>query len=1133
MKLAEFRRSDAGDQEARRLHARFNDNRTAYPRQATVHALFAEQAAVRPDAVAVMHGEREHSYRELDRASNRLARFLLGLGLRREERVGVMLGSPFELAASLLGVLKAGGAYVPVEADAPPERLRAVLDDADTRILLSEKRHIRLLNRLQWECPRLDVLFCADSRDVLSEPEGVGEMMREAIWGHVGRTAFDDISGGGWTSSYTGEWLGRDVMDEYGDNIHAKLLPYLSPTTRVLEIGCGSGISLLRLAPLVGRYYATDLTRTILDWTEREVRRAGLGNVRLHHLPAHETDRVEEDGFDVVVLNSVVQCFSGCNYFRDVLRKAITHMADRGVIFLGNLWDLDRKDNFVRSLVDFRDAQPGRGYRTKTDRAEEFFVSRDMLEDLRHDCPEITEIEFSGMLGSAHSELSEYGFDALLRVDRRCRPASAPRPRRKAQYDIRALEGCAEGALPETTGPDGLAYVIHTSGTSGRPKGVMVEHRGIVRLVRDTNYVRLGPEDRILQTGSLAFDASTFEIWGALLNGGAFCRPPERAVLDPVELARLIARHRITTMFLSTGLFNQLADRDVGLFAGLRQLLVGGERASPAHMNRVRERHPDLVLVNGYGPTENTTFTTCHRVERSYAGEIPIGSPIANTEVLILDPEGAPAPVGVTGEICAGGDGLARGYLNDPGLTARRFVPHPWDPGRRIYRTGDLGVWRADGTIDYLGRIDDQIKIRGYRIEPGEIEAQLLASPHVRAALVLGREAGGAGQILVAYVAIGDRPPEDLVEGLRDRLRRVLPEYMVPSHIVALNSFPLNTNGKINRQALPDPLGAAAARGAVREPPVTETERRLAAIWEEVLGVPRIGATDNFFDWGGHSLKVTRTVALIEQRLGVALPLTVFFARPTIRELAEAILDGARFGIPGFDDALVPLRTEAGGPTLFALPPGTGDALGYLQLASLLPCRFYGFNFVEAPTRLQRYADLVERTDPEGPLLLLGYSSGGNLAHGVAHELEVRGRTVAAVIMVDSARRLRRMPIAEAEIDRVTAEFLGDASMAPYLASPVLREKAARMVRNSLRQAGDATDERVIRSDIHVLASLDSVTEFRDAEGQLLISQDGWAQLTRGRLFVVQGVGHHNYMLAHPHLERNAELIRDILHRVR
>jgi amino acid adenylation domain-containing protein len=1131
MKLSDFRQVESGLSELRELLARFNATARPYPRDETVHGLFAKQASQRPDAVALIHGEREYTYRQLDEASNRFARFLIDHGLKHEELVAVILERPFEMIVAMLGVLKAGGAYVPIDQATPSARIRSLLDGCGARVLVCEKRHMRLINRLQWECPRLEMLFCADSYDVRGEPEEGGEYLKETMWDHVGATAVDDISAGGWASIYTGEWLSREVMDAYGDNIRDKLLPYLNETTRVLEIGCSSGLSLVRIAPLVGFYYGTDISQRILDWTANEIAGRNWPHVRLRRCPANETDRIEETEFDIVVINGVIRFFSGHNHLRDVLRKAIGRMARRGVMFLGNLWDDDHKDRLMYSLHAFGSAHGGRGHRTKFDLADDLFVSRDFLDDLRHEFPEIRAIECSAMRGTAVSELSEYGYDAILHVDRSAADSAVTSPRKKFQYDLKALDEYPATAVAERNRAEGLAYVMHTSGTSGKPKGVMVEHRAIVRLVVNTDYLQLGPQDRVLQTGSVAFDASTFEIWGPLLSGGGLCRPTDRAILDPAEVARLIATHRITTMFVTTSLFNLYVDSDINMFAGLKHLLTGGERASPYHFNKVRERYAQLALGHVYGPTENTTFTTHCRIERSYAGDVPIGRPIANTEVLILDARGVPVPVGVPGEICTAGDGLARGYLNDPELTRQKFVPHPFSPGARIYRTGDSGLWRADGTIEYLGRLDGQVKIRGYRIEPAEIEHHILRHARIKQTLVLAKEIDGLRE-LVAYVTVKDGGGEGVAAELREWLSRSLPDYMVPSHIVWLKKMPLNTNGKVDRTVLPDPVAASRPTAARYEPAATETEQDILAIWEEVLGRSQFGVTDNFFDQGGHSLRITKALSLIEHRLGVVVPLTAFFTHPTVRQLASYIIDGAKFGVRDIDDAMVPLSVAGAGPNLFAFPPGTGDALGFTQVAPVLPCRFYGFNFIEADSRLRDYADLIARIDPDGPYLLFGYSSGGNLAYHVARELEQRGGRVAAIIMVDAARRLHPMPMSEAEIAAIANRFLSDASVRPYLSSPILRNKAQRLVRSSLTCVGNMVDYHCVNADIHLLTSENGLVVYRDDAGKPLVSQSGWADATAGRFCVYDGFGHHNHMLMHPHLDRNADVVRKILDRM-
>ena len=378
MKLGDFSTLDdaEGYEALRATIAAFNLTSSAYPRDSTVHAQFAARAVQTPEAVAVLDAGKRHTYGEVAARANRIAHFLEGKGLAKEGFVGVMVDGAFDLVTALLGTLQAGGAYLPLDPDLPGARLGFMLRETRARVLIGGRRHIRRLNRLQWECPELAVLLCPDSGDIHGETEGVGEFMSEEVWDYVGRETFDDISGGGWRSSYTGEWLSRAVMDEYGDNIRAKLAPRLTAQSRVLEIGCASGISMFRLAPLVAYYHGTDLSAEILRWSQREVERRGLANIRLQHLPAHELRRVAERSFDCVVVNSVLQCFSGHNYLRRVLRDSIDLMADTGTVFLGNVWDQELQGQFERELAEFQRQNAASGVRTKVDRSEDLFVAR-------------------------------------------------------------------------------------------------------------------------------------------------------------------------------------------------------------------------------------------------------------------------------------------------------------------------------------------------------------------------------------------------------------------------------------------------------------------------------------------------------------------------------------------------------------------------------------------------------------------------------------------------------------------------------------------------------------------------------------------------------------------------------------
>jgi fengycin family lipopeptide synthetase D len=1150
MKLSDFNLLD-NDKEKESLNAiiqGFNQTKTDYPRDKTVHALFAEQAAKTPDAIAVVNEDKSLTYRELEQQSNQLAQFLIDKRLQSEALVGVMLEQSFELVVATLGILKAGGAYLPIDYDTPLPRIQYMLQESGVRFLISEKSFIRNINKLQWDCPKLENLLCLDSVDIYADIEEEGEFMKEEVWDYVGQQTFDDISGGGWMSSYTGEWLSREVMDEYGDNIRLKLIPHLDENSRVLEIGCASGISMFRLAAQVSFYCGTDLSGDILRWTEGEIQKKGFSNIQLNHLPAHEIHQVDENQFNVVIINSVLQCFSGHNYLRDVLSKAIALMDDEGFIFLGNVWDQGLKEDFIQSLIQFQKEHKGKGYRTKIDRSEELFISRDFLEDLRHDFPEISAIEYSTMLGKAKSELSEYGYDAIIHINKRV--AHQPdKSRHKYQFDRRILETYSSEFLAERSDANGLAYVIYTSGTTGQPKGVMVEHHSISRLVINTNYIQLDASDRILQTGSLAFDASTFEIWGALLNGGSFCRPPEHAVLDATKMKHFVQQYGITTMWLTASLFNQLVDMDISIFNGLKHLLVGGEKLSVHHVNKVKTAYPDLVVINGYGPTENTTFTACHRIDKLYQQDIPIGKPVGNTQVLILDTKNDLVPIGVAGEICTGGDGLARGYMNDPVLTKEKFVAHPFEPNERIYRTGDLGRWLPDGAIEFLGRKDEQVKVRGYRIEPGEIENHLLQHEAVKEAVVIAKDFGPDSKELLAYVTL----QEDLdVDELREYLKNRLPDYMIPAYFTKLDNLPLTPNGKVNKRALPAPdMSHQMAKGHY-EAPETETEKQLALIWEEVLGHKGIGATDDFFDIGGHSLKVTKLIALIHNKMGIEVPLATVFKASTIRELTQYILDIAQFGIKEVDEAMILLNGVTEGKPIFALPPGTGDAAGYIQVADgLKPYAFYGFNFIEAETRLKDYADFIMDVDPDGPYLLFGYSAGGNLAYHVTKELENRGKCVSDIVMVDSAQFKEKIHFSDAEVKKRAEQFLSHESIAPYLTSPILWEKAFRIIKRYHDYISNSVDTHIVDANIHVLLCENSRSIYRDTDpeiqalldgenshdlphegtGRIIVSLPGWADVTRGTFKTYQGVGDHNHMLYQPHLENNIRILRNLIDR--
>jgi aspartate racemase len=439
-----------------------------------------------------------------------------------------------------------------------------------------------------------------------------------------------------------------------------------------------------------------------------------------------------------------------------------------------------------------------------------------------------------------------------------------------------------------------LAYVIYTSGSTGKPKGVEVCHRSVARLLFGVDYVRLDRHQTFLLLAPISFDASTFELWGALLHGGRCVVYPERVPTFD-KLGEVIRAHKVTTLWLTASLFNAVIDEDAEILAGVSQVLTGGEALSPMHIRRALERLPQTQLVNGYGPTESTTFTCCYRIPRDladHAQSIPIGRPIANTQVYILDKQLNPAPIGVPGELYIGGDGLARGYLNRPELTAEKFVRHPFseNPEARLYKTGDLARYRPDGNIEFMGRIDHQVKLRGFRIELGEIEAVLSAHPSVQQAVIAVREATLGNPQLVAYVVARDG--RDLsMESLRAHLKQRLPEYMVPSAFVYLDALPLTPNGKFDREALPAPDRERPDLQEAYAEPRTLIEEILTEIWAELLGLQQVGIQDDFFALGGHSLLATQLISRLEAAVGITLPLSRIFEARTVAELALDITE--------------------------------------------------------------------------------------------------------------------------------------------------------------------------------------------------------------------------------------------------
>ncbi len=854
---------------------------------ASVLDYFSMQVANNPHHTAVLCGNDSMSYKELDERSNQLSNYLINsCGVQSEDIVGIYMDRSVYQIITLLGILKAGAAYLPIDPSYPDKRSETIITDSGVRTIVTQQKYANRLEKFQWACKLFNQYLCVDIFSISQLGGGTLEPEIEELWDFTIEKSKDDIQAGGWISCFTGIPFSKLEMDEYAENVLKKVSNVLTSESRVLEIGCGSGFTMYKIAPLVKTYVALDSSEMSIRRNTEMLINRNQNNIQLYKCAAHEIETLDLVDFDVIIINSVVQSFPTYRYLRTTLQKCMNLLNSHGYIFVGDVMDLDLKQTLEQDLIQFKNTNhDNKTFRTKLDFSNELFVSREFFLDFQHDCAFDTTINFSSKIHTRSNELTLYRYDALItKFDV---PNINHNKKLKVQDGVNELAKYPKEFSPRKVDPTHLAYVIYTSGTTGIPKGVMIEHGNLLNYIEAANFQYAS--ENVLTSAyitSLSFDLTITSIFVPLTTGGAIhVFPDDEKVIEIEELvSKKINLLKLTPSHLR--FFLDGAYRDINPNNNRIIFVLGGEQLNFVLVDRVMESIPNCTIFNEYGPTEATVGCAIYKIDPAtrYSRAIPIGMPFDNNQIFVLDEDLNIVPDGVIGEMYIAGMQLGRGYLNRCELTAQKFIYHPLNENIRLYKTGDLGCLSVGKLLEFHGRADDQVKIRGYRIELSEIESVIYQSSIISNAAVSTKEDGEGNKILVAYVVF--QPGYSTLD-LLSFLRVRLPEYMHPM-VIGVASIHLSANGKVDKRRLPEPIQNSESNF---EKPANDIEIKIVEIWSSLLLIPyrNISTNVNFFEIGGHSLLATRVASAIKREFQVNIPIKAVFEFSTISSLAKYI----------------------------------------------------------------------------------------------------------------------------------------------------------------------------------------------------------------------------------------------------
>ncbi len=889
-------------QEWQRLVHDWNQTEVNYDQTMTLHGYFEEQVRAQPQATALVEQNgREVTYLELNQASNQLANQLLSLGVEQGSLVPVCLERSADMVAAVMGIVKAGATYVPIEIDSPASRVRNILNQvAKGNVVTSIVTCQSQLNRLKhakWLDGHIDhfIVMDVDTQQLPIESGNFTET--QAMFDHIAETATDDITAGGFTSIYTGRCFKQHQVDRYQNHVVQLCKPMVCEKSHVLELGCGSGLIAREIAPLVERYYAIDPSEVTL-----ESNRCKLANVSTNLLFqqgfAHDDLDIEPESLDLILLASTAQFFPGYRYTEYVVERLTKLLKPSGQIVFCDLPDLAQKGALETSLLAYQSENPENTNNAwKQDLEKPLYFHKGYFEELTSTISGLAKPEFITRNEDFDDEL-KYRFDTVIKKSNTAKLSDNVTTTKWHQRLQPATN------LDLVVLPDHSCYIIFTSGTTGTPKGVEMQHQAVYNTLNWVNTTQdVDRNHRLLFVTSLSFDLSVYDIFGTLGAGGSVRIASNEECKDPEQLANILLHEPITFWDSSPAYMKQLMPLMEGLLqqpnidnTKLRKVFFSGDWIGLALPQHVKQYFPNAEVLALGGATEAaiwSNFYPVNKIESTWAS-IPYGRPISNAQYYVLDDALSPSPVGVPGDLYISGDCLAKGYYGDQDMTAKKFIPNPLKgaPCSRLYHTGDRARWMRSeaGVLEFLGRQDFQVKLRGFRIELGEIEAKLLSNDAIEEVFVhLHRDPNGneASDYLVAYYICTEQHSLSS-DSLRYFLSEHLPDYMIPTHYVEMESFPVTSNGKLDRSALPEPQSNIDGNSEITLPE-NEVEAQLLELWETEFNLSQISTTDDFFHIGGNSISAVRLIGSIQKSFGIAVPLRAMFEHRSVKAMATML----------------------------------------------------------------------------------------------------------------------------------------------------------------------------------------------------------------------------------------------------